>query len=156
MIALSPGCATRTAADAGLPAGPTTPQTNEAGKRHGVEQALLDHYRAWRHVPYRYGGLSKRGIDCSGFVHVTYRDLFGIRLPRSTTVLAESGRATSRDNLETGDLVFFRTGRRTRHVGIYISGGRFMHASKSSGVMLSSLDNPYWAEHYWKSVRVNH
>jgi cell wall-associated NlpC family hydrolase len=58
------------------------------------------------------------------------------------------------DELQTADLVFFKTGWKTRHVGIYIGEGQFLHASTSRGVMISSLDNPYWQRHYWTSRRV--
>jgi len=100
------------------------------------------------------GGLNKYGIDCSGFVYVTFRDAFGITLPRSTEGLAREGTPIKRQSLAVGDLVFFITGRSKHHVGIYIGNKQFIHASTSNGVMKSSLSNPYWIEHYWKSSRL--
>lgn len=127
-----------------------------------VGSALETHYRAWRGTPHRWGGLSHAGIDCSGFVFVTYRDVFGVRLPRDTGGQSRVGRAVSRGELRRGDLVFFAIGSdegsgkdaKTRHVGIYVGGGEFIHASSSRGVMRSSLHHPYWRDAYWKSTRV--
>ena len=101
------------------------------------------------------GGLNRNGIDCSGFVHVTFRDVFKKDLPRSTELLAKVGKPVPTDALKVGDLVFFKTGFKDRHVGIYTGGGQFIHASKSRGVMESSLNNPYWTKHYWKATRVS-
>lgn len=119
-----------------------------------IQRQLSRHFEFWKHTPYKLGGTSKRGIDCSGFVQVTYRDVFGKKLPRSTALQGKAGRDVSRNNLKLGDLVFFQTGRRQRHVGIYIGNNRFMHASTSRGVMLSKLNSAYWAKHYWKARRV--
>jgi probable lipoprotein NlpC len=68
---------------------------------------LKKHFSKWRGTKYRDGGMSHSGIDCSGFSVVTYRDLFGIKLPRTTTKQAEKGRAVSKRGLRAGDLVFF-------------------------------------------------
>jgi cell wall-associated NlpC family hydrolase len=119
-----------------------------------VRAILHDQLREWRGVRYREGGLSKRGIDCSGFVYLTYLHRFGIRLPRTTGGQAAIGTPVSRNQLRPGDLVFFKTAWKTRHVGIYFGNGQFVHASTSNGVMASSLDNPYWTRAYWKGVRV--
>jgi cell wall-associated NlpC family hydrolase len=116
--------------------------------------ALQARYQAWRGTPYRIGGLSQRGIDCSGFVHLTYRDLFGIDLPRNTGEQARLGEPVKAGQREIGDLVFFRINRWTNHVGIYLGQGRFMHASTSSGVMISRVDEPYWRKRYWKTTRL--
>jgi len=80
--------------------------------------------------------------------------LFGLYLPRSTAEQARFGRRIERDELLPGDLVFFRIGRRTRHVGIYLGQGEFAHASQSQGVVVSRLDDPYWARRYWMARRV--
>ncbi|MDQ7010987.1 MAG: NlpC/P60 family protein [Mariprofundaceae bacterium] len=121
-----------------------------------VRQGLLAYYDTWKGVPHRMGGLSRRGIDCSGFVYRAYRDVFGITLPRSTQLQARTGDDVPLRRLSAGDLVFFRISRSTRHVGIYLGNARFMHASKSRGVMISSLDNPYWRAAYWRARRVMH
>ncbi|MFP1681231.1 NlpC/P60 family protein [Alloalcanivorax sp. C16-1] len=109
----------------------------------------------WRGVPYRLGGSDRQGIDCSAFVQVTFQSQLGIDVPRTTDELAREGRRVGRDELRAGDLVFFKTGFRQRHVGIYMGGDRFLHASTSRGVMTSSLNNVYWRRHYWKARRLD-
>jgi cell wall-associated NlpC family hydrolase len=117
--------------------------------------ALQAQYREWRGVRYRNGGVSKSGIDCSGLVHLTYRDLFGIDLPRSTGEQARLGTPVAARQWQAGDLVFFRINRWTNHVGIYLEQGKFLHASSSSGVMISHVDEPYWKNRYWKAARLS-
>lgn len=116
--------------------------------------ALDAHYEEWAGVPYRYGGNSKSGIDCSAFVRRTIAAVRDLRLPRTTWGQAQRGYAIERSELRVGDLVFFRTGPSKRHVGIYIGNGRFMHASSSRGVTISSLNNIYWRNHYWQARRL--
>ncbi|PKM10950.1 MAG: glycoside hydrolase [Gammaproteobacteria bacterium HGW-Gammaproteobacteria-3] len=125
--------------------------TENADSR-SLRQALYRQFDAWRSVRYRWGGLSQAGVDCSGLVYLTYRDLFDLTLPRTTAQQAAHGVEVTQ--LEAGDLVFFKTGHRRRHVGIYLEQGRFLHVSSRRGVVISSLDNPYWSKKYWKAVRV--
>ena len=115
---------------------------------------LYDQYNQWRGVRYREGGLSKSGVDCSGYVHLTYKSKFKRKIPRSTELLAKSGKKIHSSQMRPGDLVFFKTGWKTRHVGIYLKDGKFMHASSSRGVMISKLNNPYWSDAYWMSRRL--
>jgi cell wall-associated NlpC family hydrolase len=93
-------------------------------------------------------------VDCSGFVQRIYSDLFGIRLPRTTSDQVRRGQKITNGSLQSGDLVFFKHSRTGRHVGIYLSAGRFAHASKTKGVMISNLDEPYWRKGYWTARRV--
>ena len=116
--------------------------------------SLEAQHEDWKGVPYRYGGLSPRGVDCSGFVYLTFLSRLGMEVPRTTTELLQSGEKVKRDEIQVGDLVFFKTGPGNRHVGIYMGGDEFMHASVSSGVMQSSLNNPYWSQRYWKARRL--
>lgn len=130
------------------------PAASQYTAKTELQRRLQTYYRSWEKTPHKLGGLSHDGIDCSGFVYVTYRDVFTTAVPRSTELLARAGKAVKRRNLKTGDLVFFKTGRKQRHVGIYVGNGRFIHASSSRGVMQSSLDNDYWREHYWQAKRL--
>ena len=118
-----------------------------------IVSLLYDQYSDWRGVRYREGGLSKQGIDCSGYVHLTYRESLNRSIPRSTELLAKSGTQVSPRQIRPGDLVFFKTGLKKRHVGIYLDSGRFMHASSSRGVMISKLGNPYWSDAFWMARR---
>lgn len=90
--------------------------------------------------------MSRRGVDCSGFVVVTMRDKFDLQLPRDTREQSKIGTRIDKDELLPGDLVFFKTGSGESglHVGIYDTNNEFIHASTSRGVMRSSLDNVYW------------
>jgi len=127
---------------------PKSTQQTHAQKR------LANHFRHWQRTPYRLGGISKRGIDCSAFVQITYRDVFAKKVPRTTRQLAKVGKNISPKSLKFGDLVFFKTSRKVRHVGIYIGRGKFIHASTSRGVMQSNLGSSYWQKHFWKAKRL--
>lgn len=121
-----------------------------------VVAQLNDQLRQWRGAPYRYGGLERSGVDCSGFVYRTFRDRFDIQLPRSTKQQTSLGTRVSRDELLPGDLVFFKTGSGASglHVGIYDTDDQFIHASTSQGVTRSSLSNVYWKRAYWQARRL--
>lgn len=119
-----------------------------------LQQRLVQHAAAWRGTPYRMGGLNRNGVDCSGFVYITYRDVFGMRLPRSTEQLADMGTAVGLDQLSFGDLLIFKTGFKQKHVGVYVGEGVFVHASSSRGVMVSHINSPYWADAYRQTRRV--
>jgi lipoprotein Spr len=119
-----------------------------------VKSRLMDQYASWKGVRYRLGGSSKKGIDCSAFVQQTFRDQFGLELPRSTYEQQEMGKSISRTKLRTGDLVLFRAGSTGRHVGIYIGNNQFVHASTSNGVMISNMNEPYWNKRYNEARRV--
>lgn len=126
----------------------------ELNNSHAVKNRLYTQYKNWKGVRYRMGGLSKRGIDCSGFVYRTFRSQLGINIPRSTELQSSAGQTINKNNLQAGDLVFFRTATKVRHVGIYIENNKFLHASSSKGVIISKLDNVYWKSKYWMSKRL--
>ncbi|MGB2078615.1 MAG: NlpC/P60 family protein [Vibrio sp.] len=134
---------------AGCSSSPDPIQTSSSA-RHGMQHV----YQEWKGTPYRLGGTTKRGIDCSAFTQVAMRDVYQVNLPRTTEQLAQQGSKVSRSNAAYGDLVFFKTGWRTRHVGIYVGNNQFMHASTSKGVIISSLDNVYWKSKFWQIRRV--
>lgn len=117
-----------------------------------IRDALMAQHERWEGTPYRLGGTSSSGIDCSALVQNIYADQFNVNLPRTTRHQVNEGAAVTRASLEPGDLVFFRPPG-SRHVGIYVGDNRFLHASTSRGVMISSLDNVYWKRYYWKSRR---
>ncbi|HDY8781951.1 TPA: C40 family peptidase [Klebsiella pneumoniae] len=117
---------------------------------------LNEQLRSWRGAPYRYGGMTPRGVDCSGFVVRTFRDKFALQLPRETREQAEIGTRIDKRDLLPGDLVFFKTGSGESglHVGIYDTDNQFIHASTSQGVTRSSLDNVYWNKKFWQARRI--
>lgn len=119
-----------------------------------VKSRIMEQYAVWKGVRYRLGGDTKRGIDCSAFVQRTFRDQFGLELPRSTSEQQDTGKEITRSKLRPGDLVMFRAGSTGRHVGIYLGNDNFVHASTSSGVMISSLNDDYWKKRYREGRRV--
>ena len=105
---------------------------------------------------YVYGDTGKEGYDCSGLVYSIYCNELGISLPRSSASQSTFGKQVSKSDLQEGDLVFFNTtGNGVSHVGIYIGGGKFIHASSGQGkVMTSSLDEGYYEDRYVNATRV--
>lgn len=112
-------------------------------------------YREWKGIRYRYGGNSKSGIDCSALMQRLYNEKFNKNIGRTTLVQAKKGRRVSKlSQLRVGDLVFFKTGKSQRHVGVYIGKSEFVHASTSKGVMKSSLKTRYWKNRFWLGRRI--
>lgn len=106
---------------------------------------VLEVARSFMGVPYKWGGVNPNGWDCSGFVHEVFR-LGGHILPRMADAQYEATTSIERAQLRAGDLVFFNTdGSGVSHVGIYLGGDRFVHASSSRGVVESSLKEDYYA-----------
>ncbi|HEY9199951.1 MAG TPA: NlpC/P60 family protein [Gammaproteobacteria bacterium] len=120
-----------------------------------VVHKLHQHYSQWQGVRYKEGGMTKDGVDCSGYVFLTYKNKFNKNIPRSTELLSRYGKEIQPGQIMPGDLVFFKTGWKTRHVGIYINDGKFMHASSSRGVMISNLNNPYWSDAFWMARKMH-
>ncbi len=118
-----------------------------------ISSSLREAGRPWLGTPYRWGGESRRGIDCSAFVRAFMRDNLGVDLPRATAGQQFEGVSIRKDDLLPGDLVFFRR-RSVRHVGVYLGDGEFIHASSSRGVTVSNLSEGYYQEAYWMARRV--
>ncbi len=121
-------------------------------------QEIIDYGLNFIGTPYVWGGNSlTNGVDCSGFTQGVY-EAFNIDISRVSYLQAKDGATISKNDLETGDLVFFDTSGNNNgnisHVGIYIDEGKFIHSDSTNGVMISSLNNPYYTQNYVKSVRV--
>ncbi len=110
----------------------------------------------WWHVPYKYAGNSKTGIDCSGFSTLVLKTVYNKEIIR---VSAEMYKATERlkeEYLQEGDLVFFQIKKgRISHVGVYLTNNKFVHASVKSGVTINSLDDPYYRKVFSSGGRVS-
>ena len=143
---ITTGCATPSAP------GPEPVLSTSGGS--GTAQMLRTEIQSWLGTPHRMGGLSRRGIDCSGLVVVLYEDLFDMRLPRTTTALMHKGRRVERHDLTAGDLVFFKPATKFHHVGIYLGQGEFVHTSTRYGVMLSRINDDFWRQCYLTSRRL--
>lgn len=131
-------------------------QTTPSTKQVIVLDVLYERHEQWQGTPYVLGGYDQQGIDCSGFVALTYTELFDIQLPRSTQDQAQIDAEIPPAWLQSGDLVFFKIPKQGAmyHVGIYLEDQQFLHASTSRGVMISDLQTDYWAQSFWKAIRV--
>jgi lipoprotein Spr len=109
---------------------------------------LYDFIDDWWKTPYRLGGTTKSGIDCSAFVQSLMLSVFGFSLPRTAREQKSLTERVTDADLREGDLVFFNTGRGVSHVGVYLHNNRFVHASTSGGVIISSLSETYWNRRY--------
>ncbi|SHE91800.1 lipoprotein Spr [Bacteroides faecichinchillae] len=135
----------------------------KASIRLGVDINLEDNHKLymesadWIGVPYRGGGDSKRGTDCSGLTYQVYRKVYRTQLPRNTEDLKKKSYKVSKRNLREGDLVFFtsrNSGKKVAHVGIYLKNGKFIHASTSKGVIVSNLNEDYYTKHWISGGRI--
>ncbi|MBN8789640.1 MAG: C40 family peptidase [Terrimonas sp.] len=111
----------------------------------------------WWGTPYRMGGSTQKGVDCSAFTQTLMSAIYNLSVPR--TAVAQKGYCIPIDfnELKEGDMVFFNTSRRANaitHVGIYLQDDQFVHASSSSGVMISSLHETYWSKRFKGAGRV--
>lgn len=109
----------------------------------------------WTGVKYRFGGLDKSGIDCSGFAFLLEKEIYGITLPRISRDQASVVKNKNIDNLKEGDLVFFSFGgSNVDHVGVYLNNGFFVHASTNRGVIVDDLNLPAYQKVLVKSGSV--
>ena len=112
--------------------------------------SLEKYASGWIGAKYVYGAASKSKTDCSGFVMQVYKGYFNIALDHNAAGMYKDSRGSSvsRGSLREGDLVFFGSFWKIDHVGIYLSGDRFIHASSSKGVMISPMNDKYWSHKY--------
>lgn len=121
---------------------------------HISDLKLLDHVDEWYGTPYRLGGSSKKGIDCSAFVQAVYLSAYAMSVPRTAREQYKYSRIVSATELQEGDLVFFNTRGGVSHVGIYLQNNKFIHASSSQGVTVSDLFEPYYLKRYIGAGRI--
>lgn len=119
-----------------------------------VTKLLYKEYKKWYHTPYKYGGTSSCGIDCSAIVQRIYKDAFGMKIPRTTAQQKHIGILVRNRAFHAGDILLFKTSYNTLHSAIYLERGNFIHASSKYGVTLSNIHNPYWRANYLEARRV--
>ena len=124
----------------------TTKQAKPASKPTNLEK----YAKEWLGAKYVYGAASKKKTDCSGYVMQVYKGFYNIALDHNAQRIYDDGRGYSikRTKLQEGDLVFFGNFWKISHVGIYLKGNRFIHASTSKGVVITSMDDNYWSSRY--------
>jgi len=117
---------------------------------------LYKYINEWSGVKYRLGGLDKRGIDCSGFTYLVQKDIYGKELPRRSVDQASVIKEKNLNQLKEGDLIFFSFGgREIDHVGIYLNGDSFVHASPSRGIIVEDLSLPAFQRAIVKAGPIN-
>jgi len=110
----------------------------------------------WLGTKYCYGGVSKKGVDCSALVQNLYKEAFGLKIPRTTKEQIKIGRKIEQKRLlREGDILIFKTGFRTLHSAIYLKNGEFVHASSSHGVTIANIHNPYWRNRFIEARRLD-
>jgi len=128
--------------------------TAGAGSAFASQTSLSDTVDTVIGTPYKWGGTTTDGFDCSGFILYVFNK-FDVKLPRTSESQSQSGEEVDQDNLQLGDLVFFNTsGKGISHVGIYVGDGQFAHASSSKGVRISKLSEDYYSKRYVTARRV--
>lgn len=126
----------------------------QVSRSSNSSSTLVSNALSLKGVPYVYGGTSRSGFDCSGYTQYVFKGS-GISLPRTSSAQFNAGTSVQKSELQTGDLVFFTTyAKGPSHVGIYVGGGNFIHAS-NSGVRVTSLNDGYYANRYVGARRVN-
>jgi lipoprotein Spr len=131
----------------------------KAIKHNTTIDNILNEATTYLGTPYRYGGMTRNGIDCSAFVLSVFGAAAGLSLPRVAASQSQEGEKIEKENLQKGDLIFFSHGRRISHVGIVESVSedgevKFIHAATSRGVMISSLNDSYWGPKYRFGKRI--
>jgi len=134
------------------PKAPNTPPAK-------VREMVLEAAKKYIGTPYAFTGMSSRGVDCSGFIYLSFSDALGVSMPRSAAALQNWAEAIPLDRIQPGDLLFFRTGSTNaiNHVGLYAGERRFLHAASAgpqTGVIYSSLDEQYYINTYASAGRV--
>ncbi len=109
----------------------------------------------WLGVPYKFGGSTKAGVDCSGLVNALYKEAYATQVPRTTSEMYSKYLVVKTNELRTGDLVFFNfESKKASHVGMYLNDRKFIHASTKKGVIVGSLDDAYNAKYFIGGARV--
>jgi cell wall-associated NlpC family hydrolase len=130
------------------------PRSNDSVTTPGLANEVVERAEEYIGTPYRSGGTTTDGVDCSGLTFAVYRAV-GVKLPRSSDEQVRVGEPVSRDHLAPGDLIFFGSSSNISHVGIYAGEGEFIHAStRAHSVRLDRLDNKYFANRYVTARRV--
>ena len=134
--------------------------TSNTSKKYTTADKIVWTAVSYKGTPYKYGGASSKGMDCSGLIYTAFNHR-NILLPRTSKEMAKQGKRISLREVRRGDLLFFQTGKNrnsVNHVGLVTSVANaeifFIHSSSSRGVIVTSLHNSYWKKNFVKAKRV--
>ncbi len=134
---------------------PKAPTTNTL-----LADDIVSYAQTFNGTKYKFGGTTNKGMDCSGLVHVAFKKE-NIILPRISRDMAKEGKSIAKENVQKGDLLFFKTSKNRKtinHVGLVVSSKRglitFIHSTTSKGVITSTLSNPYWKASFIEARQV--
>lgn len=128
----------------------------ETNKENIINLKLYTFIDEWYGTPYKYGGKSKKGADCSGFTSVLYKEVYGKEVSGSSASIFTQCKPLSKKELQEGDLVFFRIDSKTiSHVGVYLQNNKFVHATTKAGVMINDLNEEYYKKYFGGAGRTN-
>ncbi|MBO0590666.1 C40 family peptidase [Cellulophaga sp. E16_2] len=132
----------------------------EKPKNNTIAESVISSALEFSGTRYKYGGTTKKGMDCSGLLYVAFGNQ-DISIPRTSYIIAEEGKDIRIKDVDKGDLLFFKTSKRSKkinHVGLVVSvdndGIKFIHATTSRGVIVSSLKEGYWNYAFVKATRI--
>lgn len=137
----------------------STKRTTYTAKKQTKTDRVIANANSYKGTKYKYGGTTKKGMDCSGLIYTAFQKE-NIQLPRVSSAMAKTGKSISLQNVKKGDLLFFKTSRKNRinHVGLVTSVRKgqiqFIHATTSRGVIKSMLSEKYWKKAYKKAKRI--
>jgi lipoprotein Spr len=116
---------------------------------------LMEESVNWLGVPYKYGGTTKEGVDCSGLTGELYKAVFNKAIPRVSKDIYEKSEQIEKQNLCEGDIVYFYLeGKNESHIGVYLKNNKFIHASTKKGVIISDLDEEYYKKTFCGAGRI--
>jgi lipoprotein Spr len=140
---------------------PSVSKTHIVAEKLGVSEKEIKNKKLytfigeWYGTPYKYSGCDKNGIDCSCFTGTLYLKVYGKTVARNSALIYKDCERIKTSHLKEGDFVFFKIGSKdVSHVGIYLKGNKFVHASTSKGVMISDLEEPYFKKYYFEAGRL--
>lgn len=131
---------------------PRTTQQYPISSRFHERRRIVDIANRTLGTRYRYGGRNPQsGFDCSGLMHYVHKQSLGINIPRTAAEQRDRSKTITYEQLQPGDMLFFKTGKRTNHVGVYIGNREFIHASTGSRrVKVAKMDKKYWHQRFVK------
>ena len=120
-----------------------------------INPQLYSFIDEWYGAPYKYGGKDKQGIDCSNFTAILYKEAFHKSILGSSSSLFEQCKVISKNELEQGDLLFFKIeSNDVSHIAVYLQNNKFVHATTKKGVMIDDLDEAYYKKYFYKAGRI--